>query len=375
MSPTLRAFRLGEPTPVSLRGLTLSCHAKVPGSSFHLIPSAPRAAETALVPSRQTTPNHTRVRRVPRRRQSAFDRPDPCLAAGRSQRRTNRTSVHDRAPSSHRTAKPAWLGHWACRHAAITPSTRAAFAPRACEKRRLSPNLCSRLVFKCTQGDIAFSGGGSHLLSSIRTAEFQPVGSRPSPCKRESTAVPPLPVGTAPNGSAVGAATANRRRNIHLDGRPVSRACSRAACSTAAGSDASTPDASVSLSCRYRHPGAPTAAKARPDPRHTKNGDATDRSALPPTGPSSSRLGSRPTETHMSRHRAAGFATSATASDGRSRFHPGTARPRIEPVFTGNRRPPVACQLLQRDVTRARPRPVRTPTLAQQAAPNRMAPP
>jgi len=43
--------------------------------------------------------------------------------------------------------------------------------------------------------------------------------------------------------------------------------------------------------------------------------------------------------------------------------------------FTGNRRPPTACRLLQRDVTRARPRPVRTPTLAQQAAPNRMAPP
>jgi len=283
--------------------------------------------------SHQTTPNHTRVRRVPRRRQSAFDRPDPCLAAGRSQRRTNRTSVYDRAPSSHRTAKPAWLGHWAYRCAAITLFTHAACAPRACEKRRLSPNLCSRLIFKCTQGDIAFSGGGSHLLSSIRLPESQPVGSRPFLCKREPIAVPPLPAGTAPNGSAVGAATANRRRNIHLDGLPVSRANSRAACSTTTGPDASTPDASMSLSCRFRHPGAPTPAKDRPEPRHTKNRDATDRSALPPTSPSSSRSGSRPTETRMSRHRTPGFATSDTASSGRSRFHPGTARPRIEPVF------------------------------------------
>lgn len=201
------------------------------------------------------------------------------------------------------------------------------------------------------------------------------MGSRPFPCKREPIAVPPFPAGTAPNGSAVGAATANRRRNIHLDGRPVSRASSRAACSTTTGSDASTPDAFVSLSYRFRHPGAPTPAKDRPEPRHTKYGDATDRSALPPTSPSSSRSGLRPTETRMSRHRTPGFATSDTASSGRSRFHPGTARPQIEPVFTGNRRPPAACQLLQRDVTRARPRPVRTPILAQQAAPNRMAPP
>lgn len=76
----------------------------------------------------------------------------------------NRTTVHDRTPSSHRTVKPAWSGHWAYRHAAITLSTHAACAPRACEKRRLSPNLCSRLIFKCTQGDIAFPGRGSHLL-------------------------------------------------------------------------------------------------------------------------------------------------------------------------------------------------------------------
>jgi hypothetical protein len=170
--------------------------------------------------SRQTPLNHTRVRNVPHRRQSAFDWLDPCLAAGRSQGRTNRSSVYDPAPSSHRTAKPAWLGHWAYRHAAITPSTRHACAPRAREKRRLSPNLCSRLIFKCTQGDIAFSGGGSHLLSSTRLPESQPVGSRPSPCKRESIAVPPFPEGTAPNGSAVGAATANRRRNIHLTWSP-----------------------------------------------------------------------------------------------------------------------------------------------------------
>jgi hypothetical protein len=220
--------------------------------------------------SRQATPNHTRVRRVPRRRQSAFDRPDPHLAAGRSQRRTNRTSVYDRAPSLHRAAKPAWLGHWTYRHAAIPLSTHAACAPRACEKRRLSPNLCSRLIFKCTQGDIAFSGGGSHLLESIRSSESEPVGSRPFPCEREPIAVPPFPAGTAPNGSAVGAATAYRRRNIHLDGRPVSRASSRAACSTTTGSDASTPDAFVSLSRRCRHPGAPAPAKDRHDPRYTK---------------------------------------------------------------------------------------------------------
>jgi hypothetical protein len=222
--------------------------------------------------SRQATPNHTRIRRVPRRRQSAFDRSDPCFAAGRSQRRTNRTNAYDRAPSSHRTAKPAWLGHWAYRHAAITLSTHAACASRACEKRRLSPNLCSRLVFKCTQGDIAFSGGGSHLLGSIRFSESWPVGSRPFPCKLEPIAVSPLPARTAPNGSAVGAATANRRRNIHLNGRPVSRASSRAACSTTTGSDASTPDASMSLSRRFRHPGALTPAEARPEARHTKNG-------------------------------------------------------------------------------------------------------
>jgi hypothetical protein len=226
---------------------------------------------------------------VPRRRQSAFDRPDPCFAAGRSQRRTNRTNAYDRAPSSHRTAKPAWLGHWAYRHAAITLSTHAACASRACEKRRLSPNLCSRLVFKCTQGDIAFSGGGSHLLGSIRISESWPVGSRPFPCKLEPIAVSPLPAGTAPNGSAVGAATANRRRNIHLNGRPVSRASSRAAYSTTTGSDASTPDAFMSLSRRFRHPGALTPAKARSKPRHTKNGYVTDRSALPPTSLSSSR--------------------------------------------------------------------------------------
>lgn len=48
MSPTLRAFRLGEPTPVSLRVLTLSCRTKLPGSSFLLIPSAPRSAEAVL---------------------------------------------------------------------------------------------------------------------------------------------------------------------------------------------------------------------------------------------------------------------------------------------------------------------------------------
>jgi hypothetical protein len=159
------------------------------------------------------------------------------------------------------------------------------------------------------------------------------VGSRPFPCKREPIAVPPFPVGTAPNGSAVGAATANRRRNIHLNGRPVSRASSRAACSTATGPDDSTPDASVSLSYRYRHPGAPTPAEDRPEPRHTKNGDATDRSALPPTSPSSSRQGSRPTETRSSRHHTPGFATRDKASGGRSRSHPGTARLQIEPVL------------------------------------------
>jgi len=265
------------------------------------LPSHPeRAASRRSGPwltSHQATPKHTRVKRAPRRRQSAFDRPDPHLAAERSRRRTNRTNVHDRAPSSHRTAKPAWLGHWAYRHAAITPSTRFACAPRACEKRRLSPNLCSRLIFKCTQGDIAFPGGGSHLLLSIRSPASEPVGSRPFLCKREPIAVPPLPAGTAPNGSAVGAATANRRRNIHLYGRSVSRASSRAAFSTTTGPDASTPDASVSLLCRFRHPGAPTPAQDRPEPRHTKNGTATDRSALPPTSPSSSRQGLRPIQT------------------------------------------------------------------------------
>lgn len=159
------------------------------------------------------------------------------------------------------------------------------------------------------------------------------MGSRPSPCKHESIAVPPLPAGTAPNGSAVGAATANRRRDIHLNGCPVSRASSRAACSTTTGPDASTPDASVSLLRRFRHPGAPAAAKDRHVPHHTKDRDDTDRSALPPTSPSSPRQGSRPTETRMSRHRTAGFATSDTASSRRSRSHPGTARPPIEPVL------------------------------------------
>lgn len=195
------------------------------------------------------------------------------------------------------------------------------------------------------------------------------------PCRRESIAVPPFPAGAAPNGSAVGAAPANRHRDIHLNGRPVSQASTRAACSTATGPDVTIPDASVSLQRRFRHPGALATTKDHPEPRHTKDGDAMGRGALPPTSPSSPRQGLRPTETRMSRHRALALPPAARLPAG---VHGPTLEPldlRLSRFFTGNRRPPTACRLLQLDVTRARPRPVQSPTRSQQAAPNRMAPP
>lgn len=80
--------------------------------------------------------------------------------------------------------------------------------------------------------------------------------------------------------------------------------------------------------------------------------------------------------------RLARAATIPLASPPETRLPAGVHGPTREPLdfglsrfFTGNRQPPTACRLLQRDVTRARPRPARTPTLAQQAAPNQMAPP
>jgi hypothetical protein len=169
MSPTLRAFRLREPMPKLAAWSDALCRTKLPGLSFHLIPSMPKAAETArrrLRTRRLRSPRGLSVWPVDARAPSIG--PISTLRwSGRNAERI-RTNVHDRAPSSHRTNEPAWLGHWACRHDAIAPSTHAACAPRACEKRRLSPNLCSRLVFKCTQRNITFPGGGSHLLISIR---------------------------------------------------------------------------------------------------------------------------------------------------------------------------------------------------------------
>jgi hypothetical protein len=170
MSPTPRTFRLGEPTPGSLRGLTPSCHAKLPGSSFHLVPSGPRPAEAVRCPPRARhlrSPRELSVCPVDTRAPSTGLIPTLRQSSRNAER--NRTNVIDRVPSSHRTGEPAWSRHWANHHAAIPPSTPAAFAPRAYEKRHLSPSLCNRRVFKCTQGNISFPGGGSRLLESIRS--------------------------------------------------------------------------------------------------------------------------------------------------------------------------------------------------------------
>lgn len=130
----------------------------------------------------------------------------------------------------------------------------------------------------------------------------QPVGSRPSPQDHEPIAVPPLPAGTAPDGCAVGAATANRRRVIHrktvpsVPGQPErglfdrrSTGCldSRRLCFTLAPLPASR--------CA-RHGLDPSY------PRYTKHGATRGQGALPPTSPSLLRPSLRPSLARLGRH-------------------------------------------------------------------------
>jgi hypothetical protein len=176
------------------------------------------------------------------------------------------------------------------------------------------------------------------------------VGSRPLPCEPEPIAVPPLPAGTAPDGSAVGAATANRRRVIHRT--------NGAQCPGPAPAWLVRPplDRMPRLQAPRCHPGAATgipvrSPRLRPiaSPLHQTRDHSgprrltTDKSqrAQAELAPVLCSLGPPPPP---------GFATCGTASGRRSRPRPGTARPSSHPVvhrgFVGHPPPIGFCNLM-----------------------------
>lgn len=159
---------------------------------------------------------------------SAFDRSDSRLATGGSQRRTVRTSVYDRKPSSCQPDSLPGRG---------TGATELPLARRQLSTRKNASgagrtetthtNLCNRLVFKCTPSDITLSVEGSRPPLPSRRAGV-PGGGLPSLAHRSRNDRRPAVAGANdPNGSAVGAATASRCLRIHHEGGPVSWAYSR----------------------------------------------------------------------------------------------------------------------------------------------------
>lgn len=141
-----------------------------------------------------------------------------------------------------------------------------------------------------------------------------------------------------------------------------------AVCSTTAGPDATTPDAFMSLRRRSRHPGALVPAKGRFATATPNDSNSTIQGVLPPTSPTRPRPGFRPAKTRVSRHRPSALPPMRRLPAG---IHGPTQEPldlRTRRLFTGCRRPPAACQLLQLNVTRARHRTIRSPARARQAA-------
>lgn len=149
----------------------------------------------------------------------------------------------------------------------------------------------------------------------------------------ETAAEPSLPTGAAPDGRAVGAASASRCRSIHLEGPSVLGLVPMVLVRLAIGMNATTPDAPLQPRRRLRHPGAHVTAKDRSEFRRTNDETTTIRGALPPTNPVAPRSRLAPTSSHERaataprlRHRRSGFQQAFTA-------HPWVARPHAASVI------------------------------------------
>jgi hypothetical protein len=108
---------------------------------------------------------------------------------------------------------------------------------------------------------------------------------------------------------------------------------------------------------------------------HQNDSGSTTQGALPPTSPTRPRPSFRPANARVSRHRLSALPPMKRLPAG---IHGPTQEPldlRARRLFTGCRRPPTACRLLQLDVTRARHRTIRSPREHGKPRTHRVAPP